>query len=695
MLWLAAGPRPAGAASANATVTASLADATVEMGQSTEYRIDVAGARADRAPAPPVVDGLHFVFAGQQQSMQFDQRTLSMNTAVSYIYTVDPMRGGRFTIPGQEVEVGGGTYRTLPVVLTVSDGGQGSAAKSVFVDLIVPKKSAYLGETIPVEVRTYFAMNVPAQLTPDLVLNGEGFSVQKFTPQKDVGQQAVDNTNYRVASAKSAITALKVGTLSVGPVEVDPYVQLPRPRQRRRSPFNDPFDALFSNGFNNMNLMPAQQIKLLSSPVTVEIKPLPTQGKPAEFTGAIGQFKLDAQTEPRKAQTGDPITVHLMLSGRGNFDRIGAPELSDEQGLRTYPASAKFKADDEVNTSGVKTFDQVLIAESARNTLPGYRFNYFDPATGKYATIDTPPIPIRVEGGNLTTPTPAPPLVAAAPSAPGATPKATPTPAPRRAEDILYIRTDEGPALARDAFQPLYRQRGFWQVQGGGLVLLLGLGAFGAVRTRARNEGVRRAAQRQREQAELQRALTREETPRREFYSAATRLAQMRAAAASGQPDARLFLSVQDICRDRQLDPQTAGLRAGDVPPPRRTGLRRRRTSRRRPVPPEERRGVLATLETLGRKPALRMMKASATSVYDKDCGWSSSSRLCHGVRAGPHWHLRLLSLSKCLRESGTSSRDRNRSLRGGANSPRPPQAYENGDVRQGECTANLFYNLG
>ncbi len=602
-LWLALGlaaavPRGQAASAGSPTVAASLSDPTVDVGQSAEYRIDVVGRAADHPPAVPAVEGLRFTFAGQNQSTQFDFNTLTKTVTSSYVYSVEATRAGRFVIPGSEVQIGGGVLRTLPVTLTATGEAPGAGNnRSVFVELTIAKKTAYLGETIPVEVRTYFGMNVPAQLTPDLELNGEGFSVQKFTPQKDTGTPvAVEGTNYRVAEARSAITGLKVGTLSVGPVEVDPYVQLPRPRQRR-SQYTDPFDAFFNNGFNGGNLMRAQQVKLLSPVVPLEIKGLPAQGKPADFTGAIGQFKLDAEAEPRRAQTGDPITVHLLLSGRGNFDRVGAPGLSDDQGLRTYPATAHFKADDEVNLSGVKTFDQVVIAEGPRASLPSYHFNYFDPDTGKYAVLDTPPIPVRVEGSSLATPTPA--LAAAAP-APGTTPKPTPAPTPHRAEDILYIRAEAGPRLARDAFLPLYRQRGFWMAQGGGLAVLLGLGAVGALRTRARNEAARLSARRQRQQAEQQRALQLEETGRREFSSAATRLAQMRAAAASGRADEQP--GAQEICRDRSLDAQTAGsvqemfrrhdelaYSGGSVA--------------QEPVPPEERRGVLATLETLGKNP--------------------------------------------------------------------------------------------
>ena len=333
-------------------------------------------------------------------------------------------------------------------------------------------------------------------------------------------------------------------------------------------------------------MAPPRQVQLRSEAAVLEVKPLPDAGKPAEFSGAIGQFKLEADAAPNKAATGDPVTVRLRLSGQGNFDRIAPPVLSDDRGLRTYPPSAKFKADNETNLSGTKTFEQVVIADGPRTTLPSYRFNYLDPATGKYVVIDTPPLSVKIEGRNVATPTPAP-----AAASPAATPLPAPTPV-RAPEDILYIRGERGGVRGAEAFRPLYRRTGFWITQGGILaaVLVSGLGAF--LRTRRADEASQRAAQAARQSGDLQRALRRENTGRREFYTAATRLAQLRAGGAA--------LSAMDIARAKRLDPQAAGsvqeifdrhaeLAYSGGP------------AAEIPVPTDERRNVLATLDAIGR----------------------------------------------------------------------------------------------
>lgn len=593
---------PARAARGAASVAASLTDATVDAGEQVQFRISVTNGDADDPPRPPVVDGLTIGFAGKTSSSQFSyyNGSLTQSTTTTYVYTVETNKPGRFVIPGQEVHVDGAILRTLPVTLTVLGDGNESAPGQgkgpAFFELIVPKKSAYLGESVPVEMRANYAVNMLRDPEPTVVLSGDGFSVQPFAPPK-IPRQAAPGAHYLVDSYKTAIAGLKIGTLSVGPASIEPVVRLPL-RQGRQRGYIDPMDPFTGFPYDAFtNLGPARRIHLNTQAVSLDIKALPETGKPANFSGAIGQFKLEAEASPVKARTGDPVTIRLRLSGQGNFDRIAPPVLSDESGLRTYPPNSKFKADDEVNLSGVKTFEQVVIAEGPRTSLPTYHFNYLDPATGRYVTVDTPPLPVKIEGGNLATPTPVPSTAGSV--AASATPTATPAPTPRRApEDIHYILADPGPRRDAGAFLPLYRRPIFWEIQGGIFVSVLALGALAGWRARTRDAANQRAAQLVRQRGDLRRALQREDTGRREFYTAATRLAQLRVGMAAGQPEASL--SAADIVRVRGLDPQTAGF-VREIFDRHAELAYSGGAAAETPVSTEERRGVLDTLATIGR----------------------------------------------------------------------------------------------
>ena len=572
------------------TVAATLQDPVVDVGEATQYQISVVNGQAETPPPPPILAGLMFQYVGEesQRSYYLDSRSgaRATNTTV-YNYTVRAARAGRYVIPGQEVMVGGTALRTLPITLTAQDSGAAGAtppSQTVSSELIIPKKSAYVGESIPVEVRSYFGTEVRRQPDVDVILSGDGFSVQKFTPPRS-SEQIIDGSHYNVIFYKSAIAGLKIGNLTVGPAETNPIIQLPA--QKPRHPRTNGFNA-FDGFFGGAPLQPPTQIKMRTEPMTLEVRPLPP-GKPADFSGGIGQFKLDVEAEPRRAQAGDPVTVRLILSGQGNFDRVNPPTLADERGLKVYPPKSKFKADDEVGLSGVKTFEQVVIADGGRASLPPYRFNYLDPASGKYMSLDTPPVAVRIEGGSAT---PAPAQQASpAPAAP------TPSPTPARAaEDILYIRSDPGAGRDRSAFLPVYERRSFWLAQGMPLAVLLAAVVGIGWRAHLRSASAGGYARRQREQVELQNTLRKEDTTRRDFYGAATRLAQLRAS--GGRVDTPL--TVSEITQARRLDPGTAGS-VQEIFHRRDELAYSGGAVALEPVPADERRGVLSTLDTLGK----------------------------------------------------------------------------------------------
>jgi hypothetical protein len=519
--WAAAGALTARAAE-EASAAASLVEAVVEAGQPAEYHLDITNGQPDEAPPAPTVEGLSISYAGPSQSRQYSfDGTVHIARVYTYVYSIETSRAGRFLIPGQEIRVCQRILSVAPVMLNVMGAGTrgGTAAsQSYFVKLVIPQKSAYVGESIPAEVRVYFGWEVDAKVDPSPVLNGDGFSQQKFTPPQ-TSVEEVAGEQFRVVTYRTVLAGVKTGPVSVGPAEVTPTVRLPRTLSRRHSSFEDPS---LNDPLSGFRTGPPKQVTLDSDSVVIDIKPLPP-GQPTEFSGAIGQFQLETTATPARAATGDPVTLRLTLRGHGNFDRIEPPALVDQTGLRTYPATAKFKPADEVGLSGIKTFEQTVIARFARASFPGYRFGYFDPATGRYEVIETPPRPVAITGPAIASPTPAvaalaalsspPPRLAGRPAFPGG----------------LRIRSDFGRHRDAADFRPLYAHAGFRRVAGAAALGMLLLGVLVRWRRRAGDEALRRRATLQRHRADLRRTLQAEGTGRAAFYSAACRLAQLQA----------------------------------------------------------------------------------------------------------------------------------------------------------------------
>jgi BatD DUF11 like domain len=533
------------------SVTAVLNSSEATLGETVQLEIRISGARGADAPEEIAVDGLEIRRTGTSQRIEMNN--FKITPSAIYDYTVLPLKGGTFTIPPQTIRVGNNTLRTPALTLNVSDpGGRSSGSAGtrpgrdtqvtnannlIFAELIVPSKTAYVGEIVPVQIRMGFDPRVRPRLTEPPEITGQGFTAQKL-------QQSAENTEtiggrlYEVVTYKTAIAAARAGKFEIGPVKAKAQVVVPRrqsaPRSRPRSPFDlldqdDPFsDPFFSNPFAQLG--ERREVEFKSEPVALEVKPLPPNAPPS-FSGAIGNFTMATDANPKTVQVGDPITVTTAISGRGNFDRVNAPIVEDEHGWHKYPPSSKFKQDDEVGLSGTKTFETVLSPNEKKQGLPLLAFTYFDPVKQQYVTLHSEPIPINVQGGAAVaqnagaTQSVAPAPTAAAAARSTGQPSAKP-------QDILYQLTDL-PNKA-GSFAPIYTQRVFWAAQLIPLLGLIGLAGWKIRRARIDNREAQRIAALQHEATDLMHKLHRNDVSPREYYAEASRVVRVKAALASG-----------------------------------------------------------------------------------------------------------------------------------------------------------------
>jgi hypothetical protein len=516
------------------SVTAVLGNSEAVVGQTVQMEIKVTGANNADLPAEISVDGLEIHQTGT--SRQFEMHNLTTTSSTVYIYTILPLKPGIFIIPPQMIRVGNSSLRTPALKLNVSDSANRSTRSNptaqpanpnqlVFAELIVPKKSAFVGEIVPAEIRLGFDPRAHPKLIDGPEVSGQGFTAQKLQ-QGGENLETINGRTYDVVTFKTAIAAARAGKFDLGPVKAKAQVLVPRrPETRRsRSPFDlfnldDPFsDPFFSDPFGQFG--ERREIEINSDPVAFEVKPLP-QNAPASFSGAIGNFTMTTEAKPKSVQVGDPITVTSTISGRGNFDRVNAPALEDEHGWHKYPPSSKFKQDDEVGISGTKTFEMVLSPNEKKQSIPLLAFSYFDPVKERYTTLHSDPIAITVQGGAAPGPS-----IAAQPASPA---QAATTAAPAKPQDILYQLTERG---RMQSFTPLYARPTFWTAQLIPMLALLGLAGWKIRQARIGNREARRIAALQHEAAELMRKLRRNDVSPREYYAEASRIVRVKAALA-------------------------------------------------------------------------------------------------------------------------------------------------------------------
>ena len=520
------------AQAADVSVKASLTRGITVIGEPVQFQIKVINARREGNPPDVAVDGLPIRYLGPSTSSvtRVDQNGIRQERTTIFVYEVAPAKNGVFTIPALEVNVDGRIMKTEPVALTVQQSSVEDDGKPKVlgkVEIVPAKMSAYVGEMIPVEVRFTVDARVKWQPVAMPEIAGEGFTKQKMPEPRRPEQVVKDGRDYDVMIFKTAITPGRAGKITIGPAEVVYNAQIPR---GRKSGPRSPFDIFDDDVFGDPFFAQTQQIRAKGAAVELTVKPLPAAGRPGDFSGAVGKFQFSAAGTPNRVKVGDPVTMKLRVTGRGNFDRMDAPVLKDAGGWRSYPPSGVFqKADgEELGISGTKTFEMAVIPEERKTQMPVFSFSFFDPEAEKYVTQLSDPAALQVEGAKA--PAPAPVATAReAVSRPGDAADPAPATAPPAADDILGLRYEAG---VRRTFEPLYERREFWLAQAGILAVLLALAGL-RVR-RGPDAAAAQAAALRQEKAALLAKLRGGKLAHAEFFDAAARVVQIDTALATG-----------------------------------------------------------------------------------------------------------------------------------------------------------------
>lgn len=406
-------------AAGNARMRAEVRPAEIQMGQSARLVVTISGSQNAPAPRIPAIDGLRAQSLGQTTSVQIVNG--SVTAEVTYNFLLEPQRTGSFTIPALATEIEGERISTSPLTLRVVDantvprngiaprgGGPGGAAgapedaaqqQPITLRLTAPQRDLYVGEAVPVELTLYIREGVRVTEVTAPTFDGTAFTVSR--PQDGQPTQTtevIDGVRWVVATFPLAITPVSAGEFPlIGKMEVTAYV--PGGRRRYGSVMDDPlFDSFFGGGSQ-------RKIPLATEQRRARVQALPEEGRPASFSGAIGKFTVEASASPAKVTVGDPVTLTVKVSGKGNFDRVSIPALESGSDWKTYPASSKFEPTDALGTSGRKISEQAVVPLTAKvQAVPPRPFSYFDPDKHRYVELSTQPVALTIEGAPRTGP---------------------------------------------------------------------------------------------------------------------------------------------------------------------------------------------------------------------------------------------------------------------------------------------------
>lgn len=133
-----------------------------------------------------------------------------------------------------------------------------------------------------------------------------------------------------------------------------------------------------------------------SARVPIKVKPLPIEGRPSDFTGAVGAFEVRSSVENTNVLANQPFSLRVRFEGTGNAKTIDLPALNLPTGLEQYDTKSDSKF--FKNGRSYKEFNVLIIPrEEGELIIPPFSVSMFDPSTGKYYTKTTDPIHLNVE----------------------------------------------------------------------------------------------------------------------------------------------------------------------------------------------------------------------------------------------------------------------------------------------------------
>jgi len=407
------------------TASAQLDRSTIAVGKAALLNVIIKGDNHARVNLPKI-DGLLIEPRGRSTNISFVNGHMSSSLTRRYVvipdkegdYTISPItvesNGKKITITQKpKIKVTQGVTPTGKNPNTSPNADPQLKPKDIArLEITGLKDHAVVGELIPVEIRAYFKHNSQVALsgiksTP--TLDGSSFTVKLESENPRQGTTTINGESYYVVIFNAAISPIKPGEFEL-PFTMDAIVQMRAKQQkrtrRRPSGFNDPFfDDAFDNFFTRTI---KKEIHLTSPPFKMKVTPAPTEGRPDTFNGAVGQFTLSATAPTAPVRAGDPITLTVRVSGKGNLSRLKMPPMVDGSGWKTYPAKHHLENTNSLGTSGTLVFEQTIVPRNPSVTeIPAIELAYFNPTTEKYETTRTVPIPIKVlPGTNITEKTP-------------------------------------------------------------------------------------------------------------------------------------------------------------------------------------------------------------------------------------------------------------------------------------------------
>ena len=390
------------------TFTASAPDAVAVGDQfRLSYTVNTQKVKNFRAPSIKGFD----VLMGPSRSYSMQSINGNTTETLTFTYILLAQKEGEYTIPGATITANGDQMLSNSVKIKVlpadktnssqsgnaqstsrsSSSGTSISNNDLFITATASKTTAYEQEAILLTYKIYTVVDLRGfdnVKLPDF----KGFHSQEVELPNDRrwGLEHYKGRNYHSTIYRQFVLfPQQSGKLTIDAARFDASIE-------KMDAIDDPFEAFFNGGAGSIQIKKT----LMTPKLTIDVKPLPA-GKPADFSGGVGEFNISSSINSTKVKTNDAITVKVVISGTGNLKLVGEPEVKFPEDFEVYDpkVDSKFRLTN-AGLSGNKVIEYLAIPRNAGTyKIPAIKFSYFDIKSRSYKTLTTEEYTVQVEKG--------------------------------------------------------------------------------------------------------------------------------------------------------------------------------------------------------------------------------------------------------------------------------------------------------
>lgn len=346
--------------------------------------------------SPPKFDGFR-VLMGPLQSISSSWVNGVRSYSKTYSYTLAPTARGKFTIGQASIVIKGKTYKSLAQQVEVTAAVDKPSDQMTVDDVAdeslhlvaeVSKTNPFLNEAVSVVYKLYVSPSISVSNYRPL----DNPKYNNFWSQDiPVSIRNAKNGTYKGKSYRYVILKRvvlypqKTGKLDIEPLSLDVTVDVPT---NKRDFFGG---RIYSQ--TNKTVSAGKRI--------IEVKPLPSNGKPADFSGAVGDFDFSVTTSKNRLNASESLQAVVEVNGKGNLKLFQLPEPNLPSSLEVYEPEFNEKVRTTLSGSQGKVSNSYTVVPAFRGKypIPPVTFSYFNPKTERYITLSSDEIVINVLEG--------------------------------------------------------------------------------------------------------------------------------------------------------------------------------------------------------------------------------------------------------------------------------------------------------